>query len=592
MAADTIPSRLLEQARLRPNAPAYKIRENGVWKATNWADYADEVKRAGRALIALGFEAGQHTCILGFNRPEWVIFDVATMAVGGAPAGIYTTSSPEEVAYIAGHCEARVMLVENAEQWEKVKAQRENLPALKHVVMMKGAPRIQDEMVYSWDEFLAKAESVSEEIFIQRVHALEPSGLATLIYTSGTTGPPKAVMLSHENLAVTASTARQVTGLGPNDTCLSYLPLSHIAEQMFSIHGAITGGACLYYAESIDAVPENLKEVQPTVFFGVPRIWEKFYAGISSRLKEATGVKAKLVEWAMGVGTKVTELRERGEEPEGFLAFQYKLADRLIYSKLKEAIGLKNAHLMVSGAAPIAKEVLDFLASLDILILEVYGQSEDTGPTTYNQRKKFKLGSVGPVFPGVEVKISEEGEVLVRGPNVFLGYLKDEEATKEALVDGWLHSGDLGEFRDGFLYITGRKKDILITAGGKNIAPANIEGDFKNHELINEAVVIGDRRKYLTVLITLDPEALEAYFEKNGGDISKAHEDPRIRASIQAHLDEINKKYARVEQVKKFTILPRNFTIEDGELTPTLKVKRNKVNEHFADEIEAMYAAG
>lgn len=592
MAADTIPSRLLEQARLRPNAPAYKIRENGVWKATNWADYADEVKRAGRALIALGFEAGQHTCILGFNRPEWVIFDVATMAVGGAPAGIYTTSSPEEVAYIAGHCEARVMLVENVEQWEKVKAQRENLPALKHVVMMKGAPRIQDEMVYSWDEFLAKAESVSEEIFIQRVHALEPSGLATLIYTSGTTGPPKAVMLSHENLAVTASTARQVTGLGPNDTCLSYLPLSHIAEQMFSIHGAITGGACLYYAESIDAVPENLKEVQPTVFFGVPRIWEKFYAGISSRLKEATGVKAKLVEWARGVGTKVTELRERGEEPEGFLAFQYKLADRLIYSKLKEAIGLKNAHLMVSGAAPIAKEVLDFLASLDILILEVYGQSEDTGPTTYNQRKKFKLGSVGPVFPGVEVKISEEGEVLVRGPNVFLGYLKDEEATKEALVDGWLHSGDLGEFRDGFLYITGRKKDILITAGGKNIAPANIEGDFKNHELINEAVVIGDRRKYLTVLITLDPEALEAYFEKNGGDISKAHEDPRIRASIQAHLDEINKKYARVEQVKKFTILPRNFTIEDGELTPTLKVKRNKVNEHFADEIEAMYAAG
>lgn len=592
MAADTIPSRLLEQARLRPNAPAYKIRENGVWKATNWADYADEVKRAGRALIALGFEAGQHTCILGFNRPEWVIFDVATMAVGGAPAGIYTTSSPEEVAYIAGHCEARVMLVENVEQWEKVKAQRENLPALKHVVMMKGAPRIQDEMVYSWDEFLAKAESVSEEIFIQRVHALEPSGLATLIYTSGTTGPPKAVMLSHENLAVTASTARQVTGLGPNDTCLSYLPLSHIAEQMFSIHGAITGGACLYYAESIDAVPENLKEVQPTVFFGVPRIWEKFYAGISSRLKEATGVKAKLVEWARGVGTKVTELRERGEEPEGFLAFQYKLADRLIYSKLKEAIGLKNAHLMVSGAAPIAKEVLDFLASLDILILEVYGQSEDTGPTTYNQRKKFKLGSVGPVFPGVEVKISEEGEVLVRGPNVFLGYLKDEEATKEALVDGWLHSGDLGEFRDGFLYITGRKKDILITAGGKNIAPANIEGDFKNHELINEAVVIGDRRKYLTVLITLDPEALEAYFEKNGGDISKAHEDPRIHASIQAHLDEINKKYARVEQVKKFTILPRNFTIEDGELTPTLKVKRNKVNEHFADEIEAMYAAG
>ena len=588
--ADTIPSRLLEQARLRPNAPAYKIRENGVWKATSWAGYADEVKRVGRALIALGFEPGQHTCILGFNRPEWTIFDVATMAVGGAPAGIYTTSSPEEVAYIAGHCEAPFMLVENAEQWEKVKARRENLPALKNVIMMKGAPRIDDPLLLSWDEFLAKAESVSEEVFIQRLHALEPSGLATLIYTSGTTGPPKAVMLSHENLAWTAAKAREVTGLGPNDTSLSYLPLSHIAEQMFSIHGSISGGACLYYAESIDAVPDNLKEVQPTVFFGVPRIWEKFHAGISAKLSEATGVKAKLVAWAMNVGRKVTAVRERGGEPEGLLALQYRLADKLIYSKLKEAIGLKNAHLTVSGAAPIAKEVLDFFASLDILILEVYGQSEDTGPTSFNQRTRFRLGSVGPVFPGVEVKFSEEGEILVRGPNVFMGYLKDEAATAATLVDGWLHSGDLGELRDGFLYITGRKKDILITAGGKNIAPANIEGDFKNHELINEAVVIGDRRKYLTVLLTLDPEAVEAFIEKNGGDASKAHEDPRIHASIQAHLDELNKKYARVEQVKKFTILPRNFTIEDGELTPTLKVKRNKVSEHFAEEIEAMYA--
>ena len=245
MAADTIPSRLLEQARLRPSAPAYKIRENGVWKATSWAAYADEIKRVGRSLIALGFEPGQHTCILGFNRPEWTIFDIATMAAGGAPAGIYTTSSPEEVSYIAGHCDARFMLVENAEQWEKVKAEREKLPALQNVIMMKGAPRIDDPLVLSWDNFLVKGDSVSEEVFLQRLHALEPSGLATLIYTSGTTGPPKAVMLSHENLAVTASTARQVTGLGPNDSCLSYLPLSHIAEQMFSIHGTVSGGACL-----------------------------------------------------------------------------------------------------------------------------------------------------------------------------------------------------------------------------------------------------------------------------------------------------------------------------------------------------------
>ncbi|NLY93186.1 MAG: long-chain fatty acid--CoA ligase [Myxococcales bacterium] len=585
MAADTIPSRLLEQARLRPSGPAYKVRENGVWKATSWATYADEVKRAGRALITLGIEPGEHTCILGFNRPEWVIFDVATMAVGGAPAGIYTTSSPEEVQYIVHHAEAKVVLVENAAQWEKIKAQRENLPALRTVVLMKGAPRIDDPLVLSWEAFLAKADETSEEKLLQRIHALEPEGLAQLIYTSGTTGPPKAVMLTHRNLAWTAKKAQEITALTAADTTLSYLPLSHIAEQMFSIHGAITTGICVYFAESIEAVPENLKEVQPTVFFGVPRIWEKFHAGISAKLDEATGVKAKLVKWAMSVGRRVNALRGQGKKPQGLLAAEYELANRLIFSKLKEAIGLKNARIAVSGAAPIAKEVLEFFAALDIVVLEVYGQSEDTGPTSFNLPNRFRFGSVGPAVSGVEVKIAEDGEVLVKGPNVFKGYLKDEAATKDTLVDGWLHSGDLGEFREGFLYITGRKKDIIITAGGKNIAPKNLEAALKNHELVNEAVVIGDRRKYLTALVTLDPERVAAM----GIDPKTAHQDETVRASIQAHLDEINKQFARVEQIKKFTILERNFSIEDGELTPTLKVKRNRVNEHFADAIEAMY---
>jgi long-chain acyl-CoA synthetase len=585
VAADTIPSRLLEQARLRPSAPAYKVRENGVWKATSWSAYAAEVKRAGRALITLGLEPGDCTCILGFNRPEWVVFDVATMAAGGAPAGIYTTSSAEEVQYIANHAEAKVALVENVEQWEKFKAQRANLPALKHVVLMKGAAKVDDPMVLSWSAFLDKGDATSEEQLLQRIHALEPEGLAQLIYTSGTTGPPKAVMLTHRNLSWTARKAQEITGQGASDTTLSYLPLSHIAEQMFSIHGAITTATCVYFAESIEAVPENLKEVQPSIFFGVPRIWEKFHAGISAKLKEATGVKEKLVAWAMGVGLKAAQVRANGRRPQGLLAVQYELANRLIFSKLKEAIGLKNARITVSGAAPIAKEVLEFFASLDIIVLEVYGQSEDTGPTSFNLPNRYRLGSVGPAVNGVEVKIAEDGEILVKGPNVFEGYMKDEAATSETLVDGWLHSGDLGEFRDGFLYITGRKKDILITAGGKNIAPKNLEAALKNHELINEAVVIGDRRKFLSALVTLDLERIAA----KGGDPARAHDDAAIKASIQAHLDEINQQWARVEQIKKFTILPRNFTIEDGELTPTLKVKRNRVNEHFAREIEAMY---
>jgi long-chain acyl-CoA synthetase len=272
------------------------------------------------------------------------------------------------------------------------------------------------------------------------------------------------------------------------------------------------------------------------------------------------------------------------------LGLQHKLANKLIYSKLKPAIGLGRARACVSGAAPIAAEVLEFFASLDILVLEVYGQSEDTGPTSFNQPEKFRYGTVGPAVPGVEVKIAEDEEILVRGPNVFLGYYKDEEATNETLKDGWLHSGDLGKFEDGFLRIIGRKKEIIITAGGKNITPKNLEAALKNHELINEAVVIGDRRKFLSAVVTLDPDASPAWAQANGADLATLHENPKLRAELEKYVEEMNQKFARVEQIKKFAILARNFTVEDGELTPTLKVKRRMVNEHFADEIEAMYA--
>ena len=415
------------------------------------------------------------------------------------------------------------------------------------------------------------------------MHALKPEGLAAFIYTSGTTGPPKGVMLSHHNLAWTAKAARDMNGLTNSDVTLSYLPLSHIAEQMFTVHAPITTGGRVYFAESIEAVPENLKEVQPTLFFGVPRIWEKFHAGISGKLKLATGPKAKLVAWALKVG------REANLRPGGKKGLEYKLAQKLIFSKLKPAIGMARARICVSGAAPIAQEVLEFFASLDIIVLEVYGQSEDTGPTSFNMPDNYRFGSVGPAVPGVEVKIASDGEILVRGPNVFMGYYKEQAATDETLIDGWLHSGDLGEFREGFLYITGRKKDIIITAGGKNIAPKNIEASLKNHELINEAVVIGDRRKYLTVVVTLDPEATAAWAKERGIPLAGIGENPTLRAEIQTAVDHVNTELARVEQVKKFKVLGRNLTVEDGELTPTLKVKRKKVYDHFADDIESMY---
>lgn len=584
MPTDTIPYRLVQQAKKTPQNPAYYVREGGTWKATNWETYGAEVTQAGRALIALGFEPGQTACILGFNRPEWVIMDIAAMGAGGAPAGIYTTCSPVEVRYIVAHAEAPIILCEDEGQWKKVEAELANTPNLKHVIMMKGAPKIANDMVMSWEEFLAKGGSVEEKAYFDRLENLDLNALATLIYTSGTTGPPKGVMLSHHNLAWTAGKAIDIVETSPNDCSLSYLPLSHIAEQMFSIHTPITTGSRVYFAESIEAVPENLKEVQPTVFFGVPRIWEKFHAGIAGKLKGATGAKAKLVKWAMKVGW---EANKAPGQPKGL---QYALANKLIFSKLKPAIGMGSARVCVSGAAPIAREVLEFFATLDLVVLEVYGQSEDTGPTSFNLPHNYRFGSVGPSLDGVTVKIAEDGEILVKGPNVFLGYYKDADATNSTLIDGWLHSGDLGSFdKDGFLNITGRKKDIIITAGGKNITPKNLEAGIKNHELVDEAVVIGDRRKYLTALVTIDPEAGPAWAEANGEDASGLNTNAALRASIQTHIDEMNQNFARVEQIKKFTILHRNLTIDDGELTPTLKVKRAKVNDHFADDIEKMY---
>ncbi|HCP45757.1 MAG TPA: long-chain fatty acid--CoA ligase [Deltaproteobacteria bacterium] len=591
MTTDTIPARLFAKGKSLPDKPAYHVRKGGAWEATTWSQYADQVRAASRALMGLGLEVGQTTCILGFNRPEWAVFDLATMAVGGAPAGIYTTCSPSEVQYIIAHTEAPVVLVENHDQWSKVKQERERLPALKYVVLMDGAEAVDDPMVLTWEAFLARGEAVEAGAVDARLEALDKGALATFIYTSGTTGPPKGVMLSHHNLTWTADCSVGLVDALQTDTSLSYLPLSHIAEQMFTLHVPITTGSSVYFAESIDKVKDNLVEVQPTLLFAVPRIWEKFYAAVSSGLESAPPLRQKIAGWATSVGRRTNELRNQGKEPGGLLGLQYRLANKLVFSKLKPKLGLGNVTVCVSGAAPIAAEIIEFFAGLDIVIREVYGQSEDCGPTTFNSPGKTRFGSVGTPLPGVEVRIADDDEILVRGPNVFMGYYKDEEATADTLIDGWLHSGDLGKFdAAGFLHITGRKKDIIITAGGKNIAPKNLEAAIKNHAAVGEAVVIGDRRKYLTALVSLDPDAAVAWAEAHGESATGLHESEKLRADLDAWIQTMNQEFARVEQIKKFTVLERALSIEDGELTPTMKVKRNVVHAHFADQIEAMYA--
>ena len=591
MPQDTVVARLFARADKNPNKPAYYIRQDNTWRASDWATYAGLVRKVAQSLIALGFEPGQRVCILGFNRPEWVIMDVGVMAAGGVPAGIYTTSSPAEVQYITHHTEAPVILVEDHGQWNKVKEVRHQLPQLKWVVLMDGAAPVEDDMVLTWDEFLAKGDETPVSAVGERVDALKLDDLATLIYTSGTTGPPKGVMLSHHNLAWTANVALKLVDYDEGDRSVSYLPLSHIAEQMFTIHAPITGGGRVYFAESIEKLRDNLVEVQPHVVFGVPRIWEKFYAGINSRLEDAPDLRKKIADWAMQVGRAKSARTNEGNRPSLSLELQWRIADRLVYSKLKPALGLGEAKVCVSGAAPIAAEVLQFFSGLDINILEVYGQSEDTGPTTFNQPGRTRFGTVGPAVPGVEVRIGDDGEILVKGPNVFMGYFKDEAATNETLEDGWLHSGDLGRFEDGFLRITGRKKDIIITAGGKNITPKNIELGIKQRvDLVGEAVVIGDRRKFLSCVISLDPDVSAEWAKDHGVAPDTLSQDQRVRALVQAAIDDVNNDLAQVEKIKKFEVLPRPLSIEDGELTPTMKVKRSKVSEHFAELIESMYA--
>jgi long-chain acyl-CoA synthetase len=585
--ADTIPHRLLRQATTQPSAIAYQAKHEGRWRPTTWQTYASEVRAAARALITLGFPRGGKVAILGFNRPEWVILDQAAMMAGGAAAGIYTTCSPDEVQYIVHHSEAHVVLVEDAGQLAKITARRAQLPLLKHVVLMRG-PTTADG-VLTWDDFLKQAEGTTDGALEARLEEIEPGDLATLIYTSGTTGPPKGVMLSHANLAWTAQLLIDAGGgKQADDATLSYLPLSHIAEQMSTIHMPTTAGSTVYFAESLDKVAENLKEARPTVFFGVPRIWEKFHAVLAGKLGEVTGAKKRLVAWARRVATEVNALRDRGAPLPRLLAAQYALADKLVLHKLKRALGFDRARALISGAAPIAPDVLTFFASLDLPIREIYGQSEDSGPTSYNLPGKTKIGSVGPALPGIEVKLGDDGEILIRGPNVFLGYYKEPEATAETLKDGWLCSGDLGAFdSDGFLTITGRKKEIIITAGGKNIAPKNIEAALKQSPVIGECVVIGDRRKFLSALVTLDEDAARKL--TTAGELATA---PEIRAAIQQQVDEVNQTLARVEQIKKFTVLARPFGIATGELTPTLKIKRKTVAQLYDREIEAMYADG
>lgn len=589
---------LAETERKFGDKPALRVKRNGGWRTTTWSAYAKDVRRAGRALIKLGVQPGKGVTLIGYNSPEWVTADVGAILAGAMPAGIYTTNSAEQVRYITDHCEAKVAFADTAEQLAKFVAQEANLPHLEVVVLMNPDAKVVVQQgrlrVLTWEDFLKLGDEVPQAELDARIAAQNKDSVCTLIYTSGTTGEPKAVMISHENIVWTARVILDALGVVPGEqVTLSYLPLSHIAEQLLSVHGPMAMGSILYFAESLEKLGENLSEVRPTLFMGVPRVWEKIQAKMVAAGTNAPPIRKKLVAWARKTGLAGGYAEQRRQSK----PLLYPLAKKLVFDKVRQRLGLDRASICVTSAAPISRDTLEFFLALGIPILEVYGMSECAGPATFSPPDRYQTGKCGVVLPGTELKIAEDGEVCLRGKHVFKGYLKDAESTKNAIdEEGWLHTGDIGTLdKDGFLQITDRKKDLLITAGGENIAPQVLEGLLKGIPVVAQAVVVGDRRKYLAALVTLDPERVQTEAALAGSAAKTIAEAARcdvFRRHLEKQIDDVNGKLARVQTIKRFTIVPSEFTIDGGELTPTMKVKRKVVNEKYRSEIEALYAEG
>ena len=544
-------------------SPAYLVQEGEEWRPVSWAEAGQAVDEIAHGLLALGVRKGDAFAILASTRLEWVLFDFALGLIGAVGAPIYMNNSPKDAAYVAEHSEAVGVLCEDEEQRAKIAGLD-----LEHVLTFADLPALRERGRAHAAEYPGAVDEAAA--------AIDENDLFTFIYTSGTTGPPKACMILHRNYYAMVDEVRQVQDFTvTDDLMLLYLPLAHNFGRCLTLLGAHIGYTIAFCPDPY-AVGDALPAVRPTVFPSVPRVYEKVHTAVTAKFDEATGAKRRLIAWALQVGGRVSKLREAGSSVPARLALQHRLADVLVYSKVKSRLGGK-LRIGVSGGAPLAKEIIEFFAALDILILEGYGLTECTTGAAINRPTRYRFGSVGPALPGVELRVADDGEVLIKTDTVFGGYFKDEEATREILSeDGWLRSGDVGHLdEDGFLTITDRLKDILVTAGGKNVAPQNLENALKAHAVISQALVVGDRRPYIAALITLSE------------DVDPAGAQPAVQRAV----DDVNSDLSRYEQIKRFTILPRDFTLEAGEVTPTLKLKRRVCLEHFSKEIEGLYLA-
>ena len=605
----TLVTRIRERAESTPNAVAMREKDFGIWQEITWSRLWEQIVDAGHALLALGVEVGDRVSIHSEDRPEWVILDMATVAIRGITVGLYPTNPAAEVEYLLSDSGSVIHLAEDQEQSDKVLEVIDRLPNLRKIIHVepRGFRDVRDDDRFIfWDDFLELGREHRREhpdAVADRMASAETDDVITLVYTSGTTGPPKGAMLTNGNVAFCAdnlvTAENRMPGNkppGPDDQILTYLPLCHVAERIFSTWTMAVCGTVLNFAESIETVQENLREVQPTLFFAVPRIWEKLHAGIMIRGLDATRFKRLWLKFGMAMATKIGEERIRnGGVHTPLSRVLYAIGYPLVFRALRERVGLRHCRWAGTGAAPIAPEVIQFFHGIGVDMLELYGMTENSAVATYNPVGNMKLGTVGVPYPGTEVKIDEEtGEILTRHPGVFKGYWNKPDKTAETFTeDGWLKTGDVGEWVDGtHLKIVDRMKDIIITSGGKNISPSEIENSLKTSPYVKEAMVIGDGRKYLTALIGIEMDTVGDWATRKGIPYTTYRdltEKPEVLELIQKVVDQTNEKFARVEHIRKFRMIPKELDHEDGELTATQKLKRSSMTDMFEDLVESMY---
>src|SRR4051794_18135923 len=585
----TIADLLPRAAEKYASQPAVRFKRDGEWHDVTYDQLGEIVSEIGRGLIDLGIEPHERVCILANTRPEWTYCDFAISAAGATVVPIYPTNSPDECEWVAGNSEARAVICEDASQVAKIVAVRERLPNLETIIVIDPSGDVADAVPL--DEVRERGRAVELSELQQRAAAVGPDDAFTFIYTSGTTGPPKGCVLSHSNYRDVLDMCETINVVRGEESVYLFLPLAHAFALLIQLLVFDVGGAIAYYGGDPQKIVPELSETRPTYFPSVPRIFEKIYTLASTRIKEK--VSDEQFDAMVALGVKVRDLQAHGEPVPAELEEPFEQADEQVFAGVREIFGGR-IRQAVTGAAPIAKEILEFFYAAGVPVLEGYGMTETATVATYSTIEEHKFGTVGRPLPGCECRIADDGELLIKGANIFGGYYGNADASFGAIEDGWLHTGDLASIdEDGYVRITGRKKDIIITAGGKNLTPANLENDLKQSRWISQAVMYGDRRPYPVVLITLDPEEAPALAQELGIEDASPEalaEHPKVHERIQAVLDEVNADYAQVEQVKKFTILDHDLSQETGELTPTLKVKRNVVNEKYADRFEALYS--